>query len=111
MVQKLMKANIPPTDIMHTSGYKRVESILHYGRLQESQQAAITHILTTPSYTSNSTLNYAQYNSMFHHTSIHHGPQPYLPSAGKFLNITFTILRSIYILINVVLLYKILIII
>ena len=88
MVQKLMKANIPPTDIMQKSGHKRVESILHYGRLQESQQAAMTHILTTPTApTSNSTLNYAQYNSMFQHTSntsIHHGPPPYIPSAGKF---------------------------
>ena len=49
MVQHLIKANVPPTDIMQKSGHKRVESILNYGQLQENQQEAMSHILTVSS--------------------------------------------------------------
>ena len=60
MVQRLIKANVPPTDIMQKSGHKRVESILNYGQLQETQQEAMSHILTgSSSSASFPTMNYS----------------------------------------------------
>ena len=49
MIQRLMKANVPPKQIRQKSGHKRVESILNYGTIEEHEQDCMMKILTASS--------------------------------------------------------------
>ena len=68
MIQRLMKANVPPTQIMQKSGHKRVESILNYGTIEEHEQDCMTKILTASSASSLNYNNIMNNNSVLHKT-------------------------------------------
>ena len=62
MIQRLMTADVAPTNIMQKTGHKRVESILNYGKIDEPQQETMINILSGAE-TSSSQLAIGQYMS------------------------------------------------
>ena len=47
LVQKLRDSNVAPTDIMHISGHKNIQSILNYSNISEQKQKECSALLST----------------------------------------------------------------